>query len=119
VIPFPQALINAMTFPCTQCGACCRQTTALKILGFETKRDGSCKYLTPENKCSIYERRPRVCRIQSNYPLNAENCNKFQIQLGIDEKFRVHLQDTPESLSLHRDTSSPQICSEALPAHSK
>ena len=45
---------------CWQCGACC------KVAGLINPKwdrgDGVCKMLT-DNKCRIYRRRPKICRI--------------------------------------------------------
>lgn len=44
---------------CIQCSACCR-FMQFSIPEFATE-DGSCKYLI-ENKCSIYDSRPELCK---------------------------------------------------------
>ena len=44
---------------CFKCGTCCIApdiSTLNKPIGVR------CKFLTPDNLCSIYERRPQVCR---------------------------------------------------------
>jgi len=51
-----------MEFICTQCGACCKRTDALKKYGLPIKKDGSCGHLK-NNLCSIYENRPDFCSI--------------------------------------------------------
>lgn len=30
---------------------------------------GRCAYLTPEKRCSIYEDRPKICRLYNDHPL--------------------------------------------------
>ena len=50
---------------CTECGACCKATPALTVLGFPVKDDGSCIKLV-DNKCSIYEDRPQICRVRDD-----------------------------------------------------
>jgi Fe-S-cluster containining protein len=45
-------------FKCSQCGVCCKQ--AGKI-GLPTKEDGSCKFLSDDNQCTIYDTRPDIC----------------------------------------------------------
>jgi Fe-S-cluster containining protein len=65
--------------------------------------DGSCSHLT-NNRCAIYDTRPLVCRIGEGravlapdltqaewYALNADACNAFQQQDGVDESFRVKI----------------------------
>jgi len=74
-------------FKCKNCGLCCKDQPAdtnpeeqkrIETKGFsdflededgtelrwiKRKKDGSCFFLTEENKCSIYEVRPVVCRM--------------------------------------------------------
>ena len=49
---------------CIQCGACCRAKVAIQLLlpGFWDESKQSCKNLTEDNRCAIYENRPEVCR---------------------------------------------------------
>ena len=46
---------EGIVFLCQACGACCRVI--------------SCKYLTSDNKCSIYEKRPIVCRVDKMFEI--------------------------------------------------
>lgn len=84
-----------VTGSCKQCAECCKQIHSygmknekdLKIMQFilpHYKRffikgkdeNGelilSCKYLDKNGKCSVYEKRPNICR---NYPYNSVNFN--------------------------------------------
>lgn len=103
-----------MTFGCTGCGACCSRVglniDKLKSFGFpyETKPNSNkCEKLTDDNKCSVYNNRPDVCNIDTMYykeysklgktkkemfKMEATICNKFQVEDGIDESFRVNLE---------------------------
>lgn len=56
-------------FPCTQCGRCCKQVFRSELTAYLDKGDGSCKYLSSDNTCSIYEDRPDICRIDLQYKL--------------------------------------------------
>lgn len=56
-------------FPCTQCGRCCKQVFRSELTAYLDKGDGSCKYLSSENTCSIYEDRPDICRVDLQYKL--------------------------------------------------
>lgn len=101
-------------FPCTGCGCCCkrvnkgvefiRQMTDDPIFDFPYQWDeaGRCEKLTEENKCSIYEERPLVCKIdelmnvtginqERYYKLTANACNKMQLEDNIDISLRVNL----------------------------
>ncbi|SEK63680.1 Fe-S-cluster containining protein [Roseateles sp. YR242] len=54
-----------MTFPCTACGACCRQLPAGSPMALE---DGTCRHLDIRtHHCSIYSERPLVCRVDEVY----------------------------------------------------
>lgn len=60
-----------------------------------------------EGECSIYAERPLLCRIDESYEvifsanmtkadfytLNAKACNELQERLGIDERYRVLIDD--------------------------
>jgi Fe-S-cluster containining protein len=74
-------------FRCKNCGACCKQQPAdttpaeqkqIEEKGFtdfleapdrtglrfiKRKKDGSCLFLTEDNKCAVYEVRPTICKI--------------------------------------------------------
>ena len=58
-----------MTFPCVGCGACCVGIGHLSAeLGEFLKPDGSCKHLSPDNQCEVYETRPTICRVMDIRP---------------------------------------------------
>lgn len=90
-----------MSFPCTECGACCRATFALTVFGLPVDQNGHCSYLK-DDLCSIYEVRPEPCRIEfwkrrsySPETFNrrtANACNELQRQQGIGPEFRVVLE---------------------------
>ena len=53
------------TFPCTKCGACCRNVAHL---GLPTKPGTThCQALGEDNTCQIYESRPMICRVDLIY----------------------------------------------------
>lgn len=55
-------------FPCTQCGKCCKNISLSKETIFLDRGDGICKYFnTKDYLCSIYEKRPEICRINNQY----------------------------------------------------
>lgn len=96
-------------FPCTACGACCRSIHLIEEKykdQFEVKEDGkTCVHLGNDNKCTIYNDRPEICKIKGNYmkmfleimPLEdyykatAESCKQMQILNGIGEEYRVKI----------------------------
>jgi len=48
-----------MTMECTRCGACC---VAPDIAALDKPLGLRCPHLTADNLCSVYDRRPQVCR---------------------------------------------------------
>lgn len=99
-----------MSFPCTKCGACCRFSVKLfKDLSrypedhpfhFPYKeKDGACEMLI-DNKCSVYERRPRICSIDemnrtfglpdgSRYDKIIARCNKMMDDENLPKELRI------------------------------
>jgi Fe-S-cluster containining protein len=107
-------------YPCTMCGACCRQAENLKLLceekeidlGFNVpvNEDGSCGHLISVNRpdgapgfgCAIYNTRPNVCKINAAIPLGVEAkeyfslcavaCNDLQVFYGVSDTYRVKIE---------------------------
>lgn len=60
--------LELKTFPCTQCGACCRHVNLSELTKHLDRSDGICRHYDLNSKlCSIYERRPEICRIDTFY----------------------------------------------------
>lgn len=57
-----------MSFDCIKCGGCCRLLTRMPELSDYDRGDGTCRYLTDDNLCAIYETRPVVCRVDLMKP---------------------------------------------------
>lgn len=57
-----------MMFNCDKCGECCRNLDKSPIYSELDRGDGICRYLIG-NLCSIYEKRPMLCRIDESYDL--------------------------------------------------
>ena len=78
-------------FFCSKCGQCCRSLSNSKLYSELNRGDGVCRYLEGD-LCSIYERRPLLCRVDESYEayfsgqytreeyyrLNYEECRKLQ-----------------------------------------
>jgi len=96
-----------MIFPCTRCGLCCRNIKYIEALRAWDNGSGICKYLTENNFCQIYYKRPLICNIdesynqlfakimskQDFYQQNVEACNAMQQTVGMDSKYKVKLFD--------------------------
>ena len=97
-----------MSFPCTGCGCCCKVIDwADDIIVRDdpthpyyfpyTHKEGVCEMLI-DNKCSVYESRPIICRIEDSMPKgcdkiayynkNIEACHHLIDKLGLDEKWK-------------------------------
>jgi Fe-S-cluster containining protein len=69
-----------MDFPCTKCGGCCKNIGWIKSryseeeFPYKLDEKGDCEMLI-ENKCSIYNDRPEICRF-----------DKMALKLNIDKK---------------------------------
>jgi uncharacterized protein len=91
------------SFPCTSCGLCCRHISAIKELQAFNRGDGVCQFLI-NNKCSIYDKRPLICRIDEMYEiafshldklefynLNYKACLELQKAAGIPKEQQISL----------------------------
>jgi hypothetical protein len=103
-----------MSYPCTKCGCCCKQMDKVveglitlnaefgTYFKFPYKYDtsGRCEKLTADNRCSVYENRPTVCRIDRmiaileldpvrTYRKTIKACNKLMEEQGVPVSFRI------------------------------
>lgn len=53
-------------FKCDKCGLCCSHLLGSELYKELDRGDGVCKYLEG-NLCSIYDRRPLLCRVDECY----------------------------------------------------
>lgn len=72
-------------FPCDRCGNCCRNLDRSPLYKELDRGDGVCRYLK-ENLCSIYSKRPLLCRIDDCYDLY------FKDTYTRDEFYRLNLE---------------------------
>ena len=87
--PEPQPVTYSTRFSCTLCGKCCfvSQKSFKEVFekfGWKTKEDGSCSHLTKDNKCSIYDKRPLICRLYP-FQVNPEELKNGVIELHADK----------------------------------
>lgn len=78
-------------FFCEKCGECCKHLDRSDLYKDLDRGDGVCKYLK-QNICSIYNKRPIICRVDESYysffkgqisledyyKLNYDACNKLK-----------------------------------------
>lgn len=74
-------VIEGKIFECSQCGACCRYLDRIVAMEAYDRGDGVCRYLS-NNKCTIYNQRPDICRGESLYHLCFEG-------LKVEEYYRL------------------------------
>ncbi len=72
-------------FKCDMCGECCRNLNRSPLYAELDMGNGVCKYLDG-NKCSIYENRPLLCRVDESYEAF------FKDILTIDEYYRLNYE---------------------------
>ena len=94
-----------MSFPCTQCGQCCKNIKDIVQLADYHTGSGICVHYEDGIGCNIYNTRPDVCRIDEGYKnffsdkiglsdyyqKNAEVCNQLQEAAGVNKQYRVIL----------------------------
>ena len=108
-------------FQCSGCGLCCKKvgkavkdaravkpaqrdarTKAVAQFPYKTDASGACSRLDAEGKCTVYDTRPDVCRVDKSFELfgkgqsreryyegNAKLCNTWIAKAGLDESFLV------------------------------
>lgn len=65
---------NTLFFPCTSCGACCKYLHLAEELKEFDRGDGVCLHLDESsNRCGIYETRPDICNIHTQYHLHYQD----------------------------------------------
>ncbi|WP_404418832.1 YkgJ family cysteine cluster protein [Marinospirillum sp.] len=58
-------------FPCNSCGKCCSNVHFSQETKSLDRGDGICRHLNINNKkCSIYDTRPDICRVELQYRKN-------------------------------------------------
>ena len=61
-------------FACSRCGACCRSVSLSASTAWLANEANVCRYLdTSTEMCTIYDRRPDICRVDLQYQLHYKN----------------------------------------------
>nr|WP_083953844.1 YkgJ family cysteine cluster protein [Cytobacillus eiseniae] len=72
-------------FHCDGCGLCCKAVGLTETYRHLDRGDGICTHLdTNTNKCTIYERRPKICRVDELYE------SIFQEHMSLDEYYAMN-----------------------------
>lgn len=72
-------------FKCDMCGECCRNLDKSPVYNDLHDGNGICRYLQG-NKCSIYEKRPLICRIDESYEVFFKNDMRYEEYLQLTYK---------------------------------
>lgn len=73
-------------FPCDECGKCCKNLHLSRELDELNRGDGVCKFLNEStSRCTIYENRPDICRINVQYQKHFMNMYTWEefVQMNI------------------------------------
>lgn len=79
-------------FKCDKCGECCRHLDESELYQEIDRGDGVCKFLT-DNLCSIYDKRPLLCRVDESYELF------FKSKMTKDEYDRMNYRGASPAVS--------------------
>ena len=115
VVKMEVAKPDAKPFPCTKCGACCKNAASMleqyKDLGVmdpknelffphKIHKTGRCSKLNKKGECSVYDDRPTICNMAKmqgvlNIPskefeeINIAGCNKLMDDSNVPQEFRI------------------------------
>ena len=95
-----------MEFKCSGCGACCKIVGLVPNLKniLPHKKDGSCIHLV-DNKCSIYDSRPDICRVdkmmyndkglsrKEYYIESTKACHQIIDLMGMDKSYKIDIDE--------------------------
>ena len=87
--------VEGRVFPCTRCGACCRNLVKSPILAQLDRGDGVCRHLDHDtNLCRIYETRPKVCRVPDMFSAFQDRLNWTEY-VALNQQACAELQARP------------------------
>ncbi|WP_091825131.1 YkgJ family cysteine cluster protein [Butyrivibrio sp. ob235] len=78
-------------FECTKCGECCRHLNNSSLYKELDRGDGVCIYLDG-TLCSIYEKRPLLCRINDSYDAFFKEIYTYEEYIDLNQKACERLQ---------------------------
>ncbi len=97
-----------LTFICSACAACCKRAGTIPGFPEPVDAQGVCLHLQADGRCSIYEQRPLICRVDKLYKVlgydqkmslkdyyiyNNTICNEWIRADQLDEKYLINYQD--------------------------
>lgn len=88
-------------FHCDGCGLCCRAVGLTEAYRHLDRGDGICTYLdTRTNKCSIYDHRPEICRVDGLYE------SLFKEHMTLDDYYELNYNACETLKGLERQKMS-------------
>ena len=70
-------------FFCEKCGECCKHLDRSDLYKDLDRGDGVCNYLK-QNICSIYNKRPIICRVDESY------YSFFKEQISLEDYYKLN-----------------------------
>ena len=71
--------VEPESFPCDSCGLCCKLVSTSQLLSSLDRGDGTCMFFNDlKSNCSIYDKRPTICRVESMYEFYKPRLTKIQ-----------------------------------------
>lgn len=96
---------STASFPCTQCGLCCKKVGLAPETRNLDRGDGACQYYDESSKgCSIYDTRPDICRVDRQYEINYSKTYQWDEFVAINLDVCRALQFEEESKSINHNS---------------
>jgi len=75
------------SFPCSQCGECCRRVHLLTETAGLDRGDGTCMHFDEGlRQCRIYADRPDICRVDRQYQLNYRTVMSWEAFVELNQE---------------------------------
>ncbi|EPO6706519.1 YkgJ family cysteine cluster protein [Pseudomonas aeruginosa] len=84
-----------LSFPCNQCGECCRRVHLLVETASLDRGDGICRHFDDDLKrCRIYQQRPDICRVDRQYELHYSHIMSWETFVELNQSACKTLQSS-------------------------
>ncbi|KAB0481175.1 hypothetical protein SAMN04490202_3354 [Pseudomonas reinekei] len=96
------------TFPCTQCGLCCKHVHVAAETQFLDRGDGTCRHYDATSKgCTIYTERPDICRVDRQYAVRYAQHYTWDEYVTLNLQVCMYLQAQEEPVVLQTIKTLP------------
>lgn len=87
-------LKSLKSFPCNQCGLCCRNVGMSEVTAYLDAGNGVCRHFDDTTHlCTIYHVRPLICRVEDYYHANLSHQITWADFVVINEEICKNLQE--------------------------